>query len=152
MIWGIHWGKERKGTEMEWNPFQLKDHVSIQTSGYNWQQITLENTICFPADVSVTIILEQFSSKRSVAEIQTYFKMVHDPFTEEVVQCSPCEAEGQDYFREHLPAFCACVFWLSYVVLALTGSSAQLLLLSVSVSNSSLIMVTGSNPFDTLLV
>ena len=152
MIWGMHRGKERKGPEMEWNPFQLKDHVSIQTSGYNWQQITLKTTIRFPADISVTIILEQFSSKRSVAESQTFFKMVRDPFTKEVVQGSPCEAEGQDSFGEPLPALCACTFWLSHVTLALTGSSAQLLLLSVSISNSSLITVTGSSPFDTLLV
>lgn len=37
-----------------------------------------------------------FGTVRSVAETQTYFKLVHDPFTEEVVQCSPGEAVGQD--------------------------------------------------------
>lgn len=46
----------------------------------------------------MTIILEQFSSNKSVAETQTYFKMVCDLFTGEVVQCSPCE--GQDSASE----------------------------------------------------
>lgn len=42
----------------------------------------------------MTIILEQFSSNKSVTETQTYFKMVCDSFTGGVVQCSPCQ--GRD--------------------------------------------------------
>lgn len=33
---------------------------------------------------------------RSMAESRTYFKLVCDPFTEEVVRCGPGEAVGQD--------------------------------------------------------
>lgn len=47
---------------MEHNLFQLKDCVWY-TSEYELQQITL-NTSLFPHNVSVTIILEQFSSEK----------------------------------------------------------------------------------------
>lgn len=87
-----------------------------------------------------------------MAEIQTYFKMMCDPFTEAVVQRSPCELRDRTHLGEPLPALSARTFWLSRVMLALTGSSAWLLLLHVSVSNSSLMPVTGSNLFDTLLL
>lgn len=60
--------------------------------------------------------------------------------------------ENWFHIREPLPALSVCTFWLPCVMLALTGSSAGFLLLSVSVSNSSLIIVTGSNLFDTYSV
>lgn len=37
-----------------------------------------------------------------MAESRTYFKLVCDPFTEEVVRCGPGEAVGQDCTWESL--------------------------------------------------